>query len=170
MSEVPIPVRPPDYRLAAELLLDVGPRITRLIALAVESPTASPDESLTLAQARALRRLGRRPRLAGELARELQVSAATVSELIDALVRRGLVERGVAAGDRRQLPLRLTSAGERAAEAAHGRALAALESLLADLSPANSQALAESLGAVRARLDERVAAERSESGRDGGAR
>jgi DNA-binding MarR family transcriptional regulator len=159
-----------DTRLAAELLLDVGPRLTRLIALAVETPASDPADSLTLAQARALRHLGRGPSLAGDLARRLGVSPATVSELVDTLVRRGLIERSVDADDRRQQPLRLTPAGERATEAAQGRAIAALVAIIGDQSNAEARALTHALDRLRVRLDECLPRCRADIARDGGAR
>ncbi|HYE51332.1 MAG TPA: MarR family winged helix-turn-helix transcriptional regulator [Azospirillaceae bacterium] len=53
----------------------------------------------------------------GTLADDLHVRAATASDAVSALVRKGLVEKGRAADDARAVGLRLTPEGERAADA-----------------------------------------------------
>jgi DNA-binding MarR family transcriptional regulator len=67
---------------------------------------------LTLPQLRVLFAIRREPGITtGDLARALGITVSTTSGLIAKLVERGLVERGSTPGDRRLLPLRLTSAG-----------------------------------------------------------
>ncbi len=116
---------------AAESLLDITPRLLRIIAM--EAQASGISGSLTVSQLRALALLARGDRLPSGLARELRITPATASEVADLLVRRGLVERSARAEDRRLTLLRITSAGRAQYEAARARALNSLEGLLGQL-------------------------------------
>ena len=70
-----------------------------------------------------------------ELAKAESVTAPTMTRLVQALVRAGLVEKSVDASDNRVVLLRTTEAGRRTLELARARRLAALEELLQRLSP-----------------------------------
>ena len=78
--------------------------------LCVETEAAGGD-GLTITQFRLLTALMQRPYTAGELAAYLGVAASTVSGLIGPLAKRGLVERGRDASDRRVVALRATEQG-----------------------------------------------------------
>ena len=68
---------------------------------------------LTLPQLRILFQIREAPGITtGQLARILGITVSTTSGLITKLVERGLVARGTAPHDRRQVPLQLTPAGE----------------------------------------------------------
>ncbi len=113
--------------------------------IAAEAQASGISGSLTVAQFRALGLLARGRRLPSELARELRITPATASEVVDLLVRRGLVERGALPEDRRLTLLRITPAGETLHQAARQRALAALRVLLSRLDPAGLAGLESGL-------------------------
>lgn len=74
---------------------------------------------LTPTQAQILAHLAARgPARVGRLAEDLAVTQPTASQAVDALARKGLVERRPDPADRRAARLHLTAAGRRAAEAA----------------------------------------------------
>jgi len=112
---------------------------------------------LTMGQLRVLALLASGRRLPSELAREIGISPATTSELAEALVRRGLVERRDQPGDRRLTPLQITAEGVRQLEASHVRSLAALEGVLFRLS-------ADELSCLERALPSLLAAVRAEQG------
>lgn len=66
---------------------------------------------LTLPQAQTLRILRRGPLTTGRLADELGISAPAITQLTDRLVRKGLIERRAAEGDRRCVIVALTGRG-----------------------------------------------------------
>lgn len=122
----------------AEQLLDAVPSLMRLISSEAQS---GGDYALTMTQLRVLGLLTRGYKLPSELARELKITPATASEVIDLLVRRGLVERGDHPQDRRLSPLQVTLAGSSRLAAARQRALKGMMRLLAGLEPADLNAL-----------------------------
>lgn len=140
----------PNPERAAARLLDVAPRLTRLISAEAQASDAA--GSLTVTQLRILGRLERGPRLASELARELRVSPATASEVVDLLVRRGLIARGTPVCDRRQTPLLITPAGAELSVAARARALAKLRGLLDTLGPVEVATVEAALGLIEKML------------------
>jgi DNA-binding MarR family transcriptional regulator len=84
-----------------------------LVAVAARSVAAVENE-VTLPQYRALVVLASRgPVTAGDLAEQLDVHASTVTRLCDRLVAKGLVDRGVAEHNRREVVLEITPAGGR---------------------------------------------------------
>jgi DNA-binding MarR family transcriptional regulator len=90
---------------------------------------------LTPVQARLLCTLGFGPRVMSDLARCLGVEKAGLTGLVDRAERRGLVQRTPVPGDRRAFQITLTDAGRRAGEAFHTQVTAALDELVAPLSP-----------------------------------
>jgi DNA-binding MarR family transcriptional regulator len=66
---------------------------------------------LTLMQVRCLRRLRGGPLTAGDLARRLGLSAASMTRLLERLESRGLVQRTMDIEDRRRVLVELTEAG-----------------------------------------------------------
>ncbi len=154
--------QPRESQRAAEQLLEIVPRLMRL--LAADAQAGEPGAALTVTQFRTLGLLKRRGGTPGELARVLGITPATASEVVDLLVRRGLVERGDLPGDRRVTPLRLTPEGLARLDSARARTLAALGALLDRLAPADRAALAGGLDALLEVLRGEAAEERSERG------
>ena len=106
---------------------------------------------LTLPQLRVLHRIRRVPGITtGELATMLGLTVSTVSGLVIKLTDRGLVERTTAADDRRQGPLRLTTAGEAISGEFSEESNIYLARIAAELGP--------DLGAITAALERMVAA------------
>lgn len=140
----------------AEHLLEAVPRLWRLIATEAQRAETAED-TLTTSQLRALGLLAKGVRLTGELARRLGVTPATASEIVDLLVRRGLVERGDPTDDRRQTPLSVTPAGLALHRAGRRRALLALQAVVARLEQGDAEALDRGLRALIAALGERQA-------------
>ncbi|MBV9960278.1 MAG: MarR family transcriptional regulator, partial [Acidobacteria bacterium] len=66
---------------------------------------------LTLTQAQALRILRRGAVQTGQLACALQISAPAITQLTDRLIRKGLIERSSAEGDRRCVMVALSARG-----------------------------------------------------------
>lgn len=94
-------------------------------------------EDLTVPQFRTLLYLWRTPGVsASSLARHLGLSLPTVSALVQGLVTRGLVDRAVAASDRRRVALTASSDGVALVEAARDANRARLARRLDALPPA----------------------------------
>ncbi|HEY9233212.1 MAG TPA: MarR family transcriptional regulator [Blastocatellia bacterium] len=74
------------------------------------------EMAMTLPQAQALRLLMDGPRATGDLAATLRISAPAVTQLTDRLMRKQLIERQAADGDRRAVMIALTERGRRAVE------------------------------------------------------
>lgn len=108
-----------DLALARELLA-LGPHFGRLACRAAEACGAGSPE-----RGRLLALIGPGPERPGHLARQLRLSPATVSELVDALVGEGLVRRHDDPDDRRAVDLELTAEGRRQRRQ-YERAVAAL--------------------------------------------
>ncbi len=132
--------------------LEVVTGVVRLLRGAAAGPAATGGR-LSLTEFRLLKRLGQGVRLASELAAELEVTAPTVSAAVDALVRRGLVERCAPTGDRRAVPLAATPAGLEALAAARLVQQQALTALLDQLSPHERRALQVALPALARALE-----------------
>ena len=91
----------------------------------------------------ALRRTGKPYRLSpGQLLRETMVTSGTMTNRIDRLSERGLVERSPDPHDRRGVLVGLTAAGKRAVDGAFETLLASERELLAELSSAERRDLA----------------------------
>ncbi|GAB2969777.1 MarR family winged helix-turn-helix transcriptional regulator [Nocardioides montaniterrae] len=94
----------------------------------------------------ALRRAGAPYELSpGRLLRETLVTSGTMTNRVDRLTQRGLVERHPDPADRRGVLVRLTPEGKQAVDGAFAALLEAEAALLADLSPAEREALADLL-------------------------
>lgn len=83
-----------------------------------------------------------------ELARAEQVTAPTMTRLVQALVRAGLVERSVDETDNRVVLVRATPAGRSTLESARARRLAALEELLDRLSSSDAAIVEQAVTAL----------------------
>jgi len=132
--------------------LDLGPvavfsrisRLARHLDLARRAAfTSHHIESWEFDVLAALRRAGRPYELSpGRLLRETLVTSGTMTNRVDRLTARGLVERYPDPDDRRGVIVRLTADGERTVDGAFAALLRAEESLLADLPGADQEALA----------------------------
>ncbi|WP_372594186.1 MarR family winged helix-turn-helix transcriptional regulator [Actinotalea sp.] len=102
----------------------------------------------------ALRRSGPPYHLSpGALVTQTMVTSGTMTNRIDRLEARQLVERSPAPDDRRSVLVRLTPEGRARVDAAFADLLAVERELLADLEPAEAARLAELLRLVMAPFD-----------------
>ena len=101
----------------------------------------------------ALRRAGRPYQLTpGALLRETMVTSGTMTNRVDRLVTKGLVERSPDPGDRRGVLVRLTSAGKRSVDGAFETLLASERDLLDGLAETDRTQLASLLKQLMAPL------------------
>ena len=102
-------------------LTDLHPSLTRslralLRLLSMSEPLSVEfwrSHELTLMQVRCLRQLRDEPRFAGDLARRLGMSAASLTRLLERLEARGFLTRSTDSGDRRRVLVHLTPMGDR---------------------------------------------------------
>ncbi len=120
------------------------------------------EQGVTLPQLRVLFKIRAQPGVTTHvLARHLGLTTATVSGLVDKLVRAGLVERGRLVADRRVIPLTLTADGA-AAVGTIGEGNRALLTTLADQLGPDLERVTEMLELVAAGI-ERVQAPSAEA-------
>lgn len=143
--------RPDEPLELARSLLAITPHFGRIAWRAAhECGLGSPE------RCRLLFVLGAHPLRAGLLAQHLKLSAASVSELVEALVREGLIRREADPEDRRAVVLALTAEGKRQRQRYEHAAASALAEVLARLTPAQQRRLHASfsdLGAAFAARD-----------------
>ena len=87
-----------------------------------------------------------------ELARAEGVTAPTMTRLVQALVKAGLVEKTVNESDNRVVQLRPTEAGRRTLEMARAERLAAMRELLDRLTPEEALTVERAVGALEPHL------------------
>ena len=110
---------------------------------------------LTLPQAqvlRVLRRSGTVP--TGRLAAELRISAPAITQLTDRLIRKGLIERQTAAGDRRSVLVALSVKGKRLVDLFRKRRCEIFSAALAELDEVERAEVVASLKKVIAALEQ----------------
>ena len=118
-----------------------------LVAVATRSLGAAAEET-TIAQYRALVVLASRgPRRMVDLAEALDVAPSTAGRMCDRLVRKGLVRRHRARGDRRAVLVSVTAAGRRVVDEATSRRRALIAEILERLPVPAQQAAAQALRA-----------------------
>ena len=118
-----------------------------LVAVATRSLGAAAEET-TIAQYRALVVLASRgPRRMVDLAEALDVAPSTAGRMCDRLVRKGLVRRHRARGDRRAVLVSVTTAGRRVVDEATSRRRALIAEILERLPVPAQQAVAQALRA-----------------------
>ncbi len=103
----------------------------------------------------ALRRAGKPYELSpGRLVNETMVTSGTMTNRVDRLTRRGLVERLADPSDRRGVIVRLTDAGERAVDGALDALLTYENEVLAELSESEVDRLADALRALTVKFEQ----------------
>jgi DNA-binding MarR family transcriptional regulator len=138
----------PNGRQAAEALARTAPLVSRWI----ERVLAGHDPPFTVAQFLTLQAVGEGDVVGAELARRAAVSPAAVSQLLAALEEGGLLVRGRLEDDRRRQPLTLTEQGRWALRSAQTALRERLASLLGDMPPHETDALARLLERLQASL------------------
>jgi DNA-binding MarR family transcriptional regulator len=138
----------PDGHQAAERLVRTAPLVSRWI----ERVLAAHDPPFTVAQYLALQAIGDGEIVGAELARRAAVSPAATSQLLAALEDAGMLTRDRLVGDRRRQPLLLTEQGRWALGSAQVALRERLAGLLADMPPAETDALARLLERLEASL------------------
>lgn len=102
----------------------------------------------------ALRRSGKPYELSpGRLVTETMVTSGTMTNRVDRLTRRGLVERLADPSDRRGVIVRLTSAGERAVDGALDALLSYENEVLAEMNELEVTQLADALRALTVQFE-----------------
>jgi DNA-binding MarR family transcriptional regulator len=154
---------------AAGAVLDTLPGLIRLIVAGLHDVPHT--AGMNLAQFRVLARLSRRDYRVSELASTLDVGRPTLTATINTLERRDLVARlRDVPHDRRVVLLHLTPAGRALYRKLKGRAIATVADLLAEVAPAEREALVSGLAALGERIggtavtSRRAAAPRRPSG------
>jgi DNA-binding MarR family transcriptional regulator len=138
------------------LAVSVWVRLLKTHGLVLRELRRRVPEALTLPQFDVLVQLHRRPEgmTAGELTRELLVTAGNVTGLVDRLQALGLVERRPVPEDRRAVRVVLTGPGRRVARRAIPRHRRDVESLLSPLPPRDLARLRRLLGRLSRSLEE----------------
>lgn len=127
-----------------ELLVAVSARLRRLNMIVLRDL----ETSLTFRQYRTLARVAGGYTSLGQLAARANLTLPTVSETVDGLVRRRLMETRPSDLDRRAIVLRVTDAGAAAAAAGDQAMRGVVETLTRDLSDDKRAQLTESLQIV----------------------
>ena len=125
-------------RSAAELAIRVTPQLSRWIQLQM---TNDEEHDLSMRQLSALQFIDGTETTLGDVARNLNVTPAVVTGLIDRLERRGYVRRVASVFDRRRVYIELTTAGEDVRDHAEDQLAKRLEEMLAKLSDEEVAAL-----------------------------
>jgi len=127
--------------------------ITRLAGRDLERRLAESGAGLSCLQYGVLRLLGNRTATLSDVSSHMLLSPATLVPVVDALQRRGLIERGLDPSDRRRTPLSLTASGTAMlAQAPHDHEYAAMEQVLESMGSDKSQLLRGLLGEMLAKL------------------
>ncbi len=145
--------------MTAEQLSRVIGRTAARLGRQVDAALATVE--LSSAQYRLLFQLADGAEASTTLARKLEVSAPSVTAVVDGLVNRGLIERSHSALDRRRVSLNLTDEGRRVLTEADASVTERLTSIATHLDPVRAAKLIEDLplwdAAFDARRHERLA-------------
>ncbi len=132
----------------ARELMEAVPQLMQFFR---EEMRAGRAGDLSVPQFRTLVWLRRHPKCGlGDLAEGMGLSAPSMSKLVDALVRRGMVSRISSREDRRRVILSLTPGGEGLLRIARASAAQAYSQRLAGLSGAELEQVTASLRTLRA--------------------
>lgn len=133
-------------------LFELATRLSRLENVVLQDV----EPPLTFRQYRMLRRVTEGQVTITAMRQAATLSLAALSESVDGVVRKGLLERRVDESDRRASLLRLTPAGERALADAQRRLDALAEDLLGALDPDRRAELHESASTISGQVAERL--------------
>ena len=128
-------------------------RIAARLGRQVDAALSAVD--LSSAQYRMLFQLADGAEASTTLARKLEVSAPSVTAVVDGLVNRGLIARAHSELDRRKVSLELTEEGRTVLRAADDSVFERLSSIAEHLGEARARALIEDLGIWEDALDKR---------------
>lgn len=120
-------------------------RTAPLVSRWIERLLAAHDPPFTVAQYLTLQAIADGEIVGAELARRAAVSPAAISQLLAALEEAGMLTRDRLDRDRRRQPLSLTDHGQWALRSAQTSLRERLAGLLADMPPAETDALARLL-------------------------
>ena len=118
-------------RSTADLAIRVTPQLSRWIQLQM---TDDEEHDLSMRQLSALQFIDGTETTLGDVARNLNVTPAVVTGLIDRLERRGYVRRVASVYDRRRVYIELTTAGEDVRDHAEDQLAKRLESMVTNIS------------------------------------
>lgn len=141
--------------MSNEQILSRVSRIAARLGRQVDAALAEVD--LSSAQYRMLFQLADGAEASTTLARKLEVSAPSVTAVVDGLVNRGLIARTPSQLDRRKVSLELTEAGRRALQSADESVFERLVAIADHLDEARSRALVEDFTTWEEALDQRRA-------------
>ena len=144
MQSTPAPALDSSVIRCAEALLEVLPPVSQFLRSAIQRPEGA--DRLGLSQYRVLWLLQERPHTSSELARHLEVTRPSITNIVDVLVHRTYAERGESATDRRVVWVRITPEGTLCMQRARRQVLTEAEALVARLSEAERAALLDGLG------------------------
>jgi DNA-binding MarR family transcriptional regulator len=138
--------------------LSVALRASRVFSALVAASVAHAGDVVTPPQLRALVLVATRPDVDGAtIAAALDIHPSGATRLCDRLAAGGLLNRAPSATDRRRVILTLTTAGMRLVESVMDHRRAALERILAEMSPEDIQALTVALSAFSDAAEEPAA-------------
>ncbi len=129
-------------------LFELAPRLTRLENAVLQDV----KPGLTFRQYRIMRRVAEGTTTITEIGRHATISLPAISQSVDGLVRKGLLERHTDARDRRAANLVLTDAGHRALDEAQARLDVLAESILEGMPAHRREQLRLDVSRVRDRV------------------
>jgi DNA-binding MarR family transcriptional regulator len=139
-------------RGTADLVLEVVPRVMRLIRAEMRGATGS---GVSVPQLRALLAVRRQPGTnLSAVAEHLGVGLASASTLVDRLVRQGLLTRVQDPDERRRVRLELTAEGALRLDVARRRASEALAEALASCTAAERSAVRQAMQVLAAATEQ----------------
>lgn len=139
-------------RGTADLVLEVVPRVMRLIRAEMRGATGS---GVSVPQLRALLAVRRQPGTnLSAVAEHLGVGLASASTLVDRLVRQGLLTRVQDPDERRRVRLELTAEGALRLDVARRRASEALAEALASCTDAERSAVRQAMHVLAAATEQ----------------
>lgn len=137
-------------RTAARTALTLSPRLSRWVQTRVQEDS---DSDLSLRQLTTLQYINSPDTTLGDVARNLMVTPAVVTGLIDRLERRGYVRRVGSLFDRRRVHLELTTAGEDARDHAENRLATEMERYISVLANEDIDRLNDGLALLNSVLN-----------------
>jgi MarR family transcriptional regulator, organic hydroperoxide resistance regulator len=128
--------------------------LTRLLRFVDQELRCAVDEQLGVTELGVLGSVERGVELPSAVARSLRLDPGRVTRVVDLLVRRGYVDRGVDIQDRRRCPLTLTVEGHAQLDEGRSVVTRAMETVIGRLPTPDQENLVSGLDSLRAVLDE----------------